>query len=255
MNITDIQVKKIDPNAIEVFSQTQDTFLTQALSYLNKEEYAKREDKEQLAYSTVYTAYSENEKVGDKKVNQEIRYLKFDDSLRANVLKTTDLEKQKTTHYISVTELDKDNGMKKVVSFIDGELLGVSEVETNETALVIPTDFDKLSEQEMDVNQEEITLQGLPCISDGCCSFRYNGNPFNPLVNYKWCGANCGSGTPVNELDRCCMYHDRCYGNNGGYPGRCGCDRVLIACAQQTDNAGTDRLISAFVAKMAAMGC
>lgn len=110
-------------------------------------------------------------------------------------------------------------------------------------------------------NDSSVIIQNspVPCFNwDGsgtCCAFRYNGLPTNPLVNYNWCGANCGGGcysppTPVNNLDTCCQTHDCAYFNTPSYPARCTADQNLIDCARNTDNAGSSRVVVAFQAKM-----
>ena len=44
-----------------------------------------------------------------------------------------------------------------------------------------------------------------------------------------WCGPGCGSGTPIDNLDACCMAHDMCYSARGF--GACSCDLDLVGCA------------------------
>lgn len=263
MNITDIQVKKVNPESIATMSKSQEelTFFKQALDYVKKGEFLNKKAVEHEAYSAAYTSFSKeeedtvNKKPSNSIVEQEIQFLKYNDQLRVNIIKSKDVENQNTLHVVSVIELDKESGIKRAVLFMNGELVDDNVTKTDEKELTIPAEFDQLSQEEIATDEEVISVQGLPCIQDGCCSFRYNGNPFNPLVKYNWCGANCGSGTPVNALDRCCMYHDGCYDDNKSYPARCGCDRILLSCANLTDNAGTSRLMTAFTAKMVAQGC
>ncbi|WP_025683865.1 hypothetical protein [Paenibacillus maysiensis] len=54
---------------------------------------------------------------------------------------------------------------------------------------------------------------------------------------YQHCGKNCGynmargGGAPINELDECCVAHDRCWENFG--EGNCECDGILENCARR----------------------
>lgn len=41
-----------------------------------------------------------------------------------------------------------------------------------------------------------------------------------------WCGPGHGGGTPVDDLDRACMEHDRCHGERGYFD--CQCDATLV---------------------------
>lgn len=90
---------------------------------------------------------------------------------------------------------------------------------------------------------------GALCVNT-CCKFRKYGNPFGKLVTYRHCGSNCGTdlgnggGTPVNALDRCCASHDSCWANFGSWD--CECDRILVSCARNTNNAGSSRVANFF---------
>ena len=96
--------------------------------------------------------------------------------------------------------------------------------------------------------QEDILPQiSVPCIQNGCCTFG--------SMKFKWCGAGCGSGTPINSLDTCCRSHDYCYGSYKSYPDRCTCDKTLIDCAASTSNGYKHLITGTFVAKRLAMGC
>ena len=60
-----------------------------------------------------------------------------------------------------------------------------------------------------EINKENITTRGLPCL---------HGN---------WCGPLCsGPGAPVDAVDAACKKHDKCYGKYGYF--NCGCDLQLI---------------------------
>ncbi|WP_375200837.1 hypothetical protein [Bacillus sp. RS11] len=103
-------------------------------------------------------------------------------------------------------------------------------------------------------NTNDISPQGVPCIQDGCCVFNepaWVGGPMIPVM-YNWCGANCGSGTPVNSTDTCCRTHDNCYTSFTSYPDRCSCDKNLINCIKGQTNPGANQVRIAFQAKLAA---
>ncbi len=45
---------------------------------------------------------------------------------------------------------------------------------------------------------------------------------------YRWCGPGCsGPGPPINDVDACCMRHDRCL-RRGIHP--CICDEQFMHC-------------------------
>ncbi len=47
-----------------------------------------------------------------------------------------------------------------------------------------------------------------------------------------WCGpGHSGPGAPIDDLDACCMTHDRCYDREGYLD--CGCDFALCGCASR----------------------
>ncbi|KAA6452742.1 hypothetical protein [Bacillus swezeyi] len=52
---------------------------------------------------------------------------------------------------------------------------------------------------------------------------------------YQHCGGNCGygldhgGGTPINYTDRCCILHDRCYGDGIT---KCKCNTMLVKCVR-----------------------
>lgn len=74
---------------------------------------------------------------------------------------------------------------------------------------------------------------------DGCLVF---GDPETGYYFYRHCGAGCGDngstggGTPINELDRCCRAHDRCWAAFG--EDDCDCDQNLGECAETTTDPG-----------------
>lgn len=97
----------------------------------------------------------------------------------------------------------------------------------------------------------------IPCMGNGCCIFHepaWTGGPLIP-VPYKWCGAKCGSGTPINALDTCCRTHDYCYGSFSSYPARCSCDQNLINCSSGKPGYGPPLIRTAFRIKMNSNNC
>ncbi|WP_170008477.1 hypothetical protein [Bacillus fonticola] len=258
MYITDIRAKQIFNLSLDTLTEFEYSLLEQALNHFNQAAVLNTNPLEYKVYESQYFYQSLDQKVGKRMADQLSHFIRFNDYLRVTFMKTQAIETNKASYYVSVAHLIRQAGgsFKKIVSYRDGKLLGENKIETDQQVLETPHEYDVLTEEEVALNDDAISTQsGLPCIQDGCCSFRYNGNPFNPEVNYNWCGANCGSGVPVNDLDTCCRTHDFCYGSFGSYPNRCSCDQTLVDCASFTDNAGTTRVIGAFNAKMFVMGC
>ena len=67
---------------------------------------------------------------------------------------------------------------------------------------------------------------------------------------YRYCGPGCsGPGAPVNEVDRCCQFHDACYDRYGPTKH---CDDMFQRCLSRYSHARTKmgkdaRLFSAAV--------
>jgi len=263
MTITDIRVRKVPSDGVSALDQQGQALLKKALGKLNKEELFNAPKMEQVDYETTYSAnvFKEfNEQIKTKatpKVEQKISFLQFNNFLIGNIFKTINTETQRISYLVKVVSLDIEQGIKKTITYLDDELLNEWEQLSTESKLTIPEDYKHLTSDEIVQDNDVLSAQGwgLPCLQNGCCSFRYKGKRSNPLVKYNWCGANCGSGPTVNALDNCCKYHDHCYDANTEYPARCGCDRIIIECANQTDEAGTSRIVGVFSAKMVAMGC
>jgi hypothetical protein len=59
---------------------------------------------------------------------------------------------------------------------------------------------------------------------------RKRNNRFNTCIpGYNWCGPFCsGPAAPINEIDRCCKMHDKCY-KFRGYDS-CSCNRDFRKC-------------------------
>lgn len=258
MGFTNIFSKEMSSNQLQDISLSETQAINQGLEYaLGTTALFNERNFQQIGYKVQYYAQPEDhsEDKGELVVNQDVRYFKFNEYLKVNMIKSYIENSEEARSFLQIILLDQSNSIKKIVTFQNGTLLGEDRIKSDSIELELPNDFAELNEEEAKFSTEDISIQALPCIQDGCCSFRYNGNPFNPLVRYKWCGANCGSGTPVNALDTCCRTHDYCYGSFSKYPARCDCDQNLINCARNTDNAGTSRVIAAFQAKMFAQGC
>lgn len=255
MNITDIRVRKVPSDGVSTLDQQSQALLTKALDKLNKEELFNDPKIEQVDYETTY-AFNEFNEQNKTKVKQKTTFLQFNNFLIGTIFKTINTETNRTSYLVKVVSLDIEKEIKKTIMYLDDELLNEWEQLSSDSKLTIPEDYKNVTSDDFQ-DDDVLSAQGwgLPCLQIGCCSFRYKGNPFNPLVRYNWCGANCGSGPTVNALDNCCKYHDHCYDANTKYPERCGCDRIIIECANQTDEAGTSRIVGAFSAKMVAMGC
>lgn len=247
-NLIDIRTEVVNNYTIQMVGKDERLLLQRVLEHIGHENLINTEPTEQKNYETVYT-YDDNGST--EKVTQNNLFLKYNHQLLVNIIQTA-ADNSKASYFIRAILLKEQEGktIKHLVSFLNDEFLSENEVPTNEQALQIPM-YEEATESDKSVTVQDID----DCWYDGCCSFRYNGLPWNPLVKYNWCGRNCGSGTPVNDLDRCCRSHDYCYGAYPSYPGRCNCDRNLIQCASNTDEAGTDRVIAAFHFMMFINGC
>ncbi|SFA56037.1 hypothetical protein SAMN05192569_106812 [Parageobacillus thermantarcticus] len=258
-----IKSRKIPKNSLKMLSVNwNEPHMKQALAHAQQCAFF---DKNMVADARAYANeyFLPTEKGGEKKIADQLSlYLKLTNQLYVKLLEEKVVDSEKIHRMITVVSLRKNNGKatKRLATFLNGEQIGDEEFPLEREVLELPSDIDQLSDEEF-AKDGKATTQGsiIPCFNwDGsgtCCEFRYNGLPWNPLVKYNWCGANCGNGTPVNPLDACCRSHDYCYRAYPDYPERCNCDKNLISCASRTDEAGTDRVIAAFQIKMAYKGC
>lgn len=168
---------------------------------------------------------------------------------------------------IKVFHLEQENEGKLYLRFISnlgGEVLANNREEYVGNVLENPNLFTIYNDMVSDSidNLSQISTKAwyskIPCISKGCCIIKeplYPGaSPTIPII-YKWCGANCGSGTPVNSVDTCCRTHDKCYIKNKSYPKRCSCDTNIIKCVSKKGTRASGMISAAFKAKKKWMKC
>ncbi|MGE7946783.1 hypothetical protein [Lysinibacillus sp. NPDC093688] len=125
-------------------------------------------------------------------------------------------------------EVENEDGTynQHLVAIEDG-LIIVERIVTTTSKTVVISDLIK----SLNLDGQDVSAQAwydsIPCVANGCCAFADGPIQLEKPVVYKWCGANCGSGTPVNAADNCCRTHDYCYSSFPSYPNRCSCDRNL----------------------------
>lgn len=250
MKIVDHYLKVIPTPQVTVLSHEEQTLIQQAVGHLGKKDIKNASEQKIYEETFIFEQEEDDNKIEITQIN---KYIKYDENFRVNIVKSVSSEQSNSSIVVRATELKQENGKKmiKTVAFQDGVFLTEGEQPTNEKTLKLP----EFENDAQPTNSDVVALDLDDCIIDGCCSFRYNGLPWNPLVKYNWCGANCGSGNTVNPLDACCKTHDICYATNTSYPGRCYCDGTLMACALGTDEAGSSRVYNAFLAKMMANNC
>lgn len=135
-----------------------------------------------------------------------------------------------------------ENNQQNITTYINNKKIASYNQDTPKLNNVFLKEYD-----EYDYQEDILPQISVPCVQNGCCTFG--------SMKFKWCGAGCGSGTPINSLDTCCRSHDYCYGSYKSYPDRCTCDKTLIDCAASTSNGYKNLIIGAFIAKRKVMGC
>jgi hypothetical protein len=225
---------KDEVNALEFNSIFEYQDVKLAINYL-KEKVDGIDSYELKTFNIEYT----EEDTGELAVAQTTTFIKLNDNAYVRLIKTIPKNRDEEIIDAAAVFLGEEDGVPRVftTSFKNGEILYDVDGPYNEKAFNIP-------------EKEEVktTVAYLDCVWGGtCCTLSG--------VKYKWCGAGCGSGTPINALDTCCRWHDDCYTANKSYPARCVCDAVLNRCADTSGVDGAGILISAFIAKMAWYGC
>ncbi|MEY9980601.1 hypothetical protein [Lysinibacillus sp. RC79] len=172
-------------------------------------------------------------------IEQTTTYVKLSDEAQLRVI-STKAKNGNSKFNVAAIHLGEKEGAPRVftTTFENGEIGYTVARAYDEEGFKVPQDN----------NEIQAFIPLLDCIWGGsCCTL--GGKKYN------WCGLGCGSGTPINDLDTCCKWHDNCYTANSKYPARCTCDNVLIACAEGTNADGAGILIAAFHAKMIYEGC
>lgn len=232
LTIQAANVKDFDWLAIEKVEQVEKLF-----KYLSLDHYLGHKFIEQSAVEIA----AENSKV----IVQE---LKLDERTRVEI--TNGEEVPFSAKLVHIKEEPNANGTYNLLLALieDGEII-VNKVEQT-TAQTVEL-FEPLASVKSEAPEDAVSFKAwydsVPCLQDGCCTFSG--------TKYKWCGANCGSGTPVNSADTCCRTHDYCYGSFGAYPARCECDKTLRSCLANTSDPGSSTMRAAFWAKMVWKGC
>lgn len=178
-----------------------------------------------------------------------VQEVKFDERTKVEITSGDDVPFSAKLQHIK--EKPNANGTYNLlVALIENDEIIVNRVEqtTSQTVEL----FDPLKSLKSDApNDNKISIEAwydnVPCLSNGCCTFSG--------VKYNWCGAKCGSKTPINDADTCCRTHDYCYGSFATYPKRCECDKNLRTCLGYTSDPGSSTMRAAFYLKMLYMGC
>lgn len=228
--------------------QNEVKLLENVLEFFGKVELLGATPVEEKTYVTNWVFDDEGE---DRVVDQVNHFIKYNDQFIITFIKTIVQNDKKVIYSIKGIELNIIDGkaFKNIAVFENDEMQLENKIESDVQVLQLPV-YNEPNEE-----QDNVTIQGLDdCWLNGCCSFRYRGLPWNPLIHYKWCGRNCGSGTPVNALDSCCKTHDNCYVGKT-YPAKCKCDKDAANCAAGTDLAGSDRVMAAMITLAALGGC
>lgn len=185
-------------------------------------------------------------------------FMQYNNFVAIEITRYLNQETKKLRVITRATAVKSNNNKiyKHKLIYEGGSLVRENEIETDHPEIeffgdaLLQTDNNKITLADLSDPDE---FWGVPCFDIDpahaeCCQFRYGGLPWNELVEYNYCGAGCTRRPlePVNPLDACCQSHDVCYGKHYN---SCSCDEDLLACAEDTDEAGGSRLIFAFEAK------
>lgn len=194
-----------------------------------------------------------------KGVVSVLQNVKLNENTRLEIISFPNNFQEFEVKFYHLKENDDEKKLR-FVSYLDGKLISDKEEDFQDSLLENPNLLD-LYNDTISNNQEEdveVAWGGLPCLQNGCCIINeplYPGSAPLVPVYYNWCGANCGSGSPVNSVDTCCRTHDYCYGSFKGYPSRYACDKNIRNCVASTGYRAAGIISAGFAAKMLYYGC
>lgn len=251
--------EKVDLEGITWLNETQLELLKKTLDHISLSDLVTKPIVDQNAAKLVFIPTDKDAAVTGKAEPLEaiVQNVQYDKKTFISLLASGDGEDLIIKVY-HLTTLENGSDVEIFVSSDNGVLVGDSQQPTDKSELFFPNVFDEFSAGKVH-NDDEVSTQAwysnIPCVANGCCWLpEYYGNV--PIYNqYKWCGAGCGSGTPINSLDTCCKSHDECYKKTPSYPGRCGCDYLLRTCAAKSTYDAASTISAAFLLKMKAQGC
>lgn len=226
--------KDLVPNSMEIMEHPE---VKKAIDHLKGKDARVNDDYIQKVFNVDY--FDENNETEVADVEQTQTYVELSDEAQLRIISTRGTSGNERLNVAAIYRGEKD-GIPRVftTAFEKGTIKYEVDRAYDEEQFKLPEDKGDI----------EPYVAYLDCVFGGsCCTLSGK--------KYRWCGAGCGSGTPVNSLDTCCKWHDGCYGDYGSYPKRCLCDEVLIACADGTGVDGAGILISAFYAKEFVKGC
>lgn len=240
--LENVAVKKVSVNGFNWLPEEHLKQLEKLLNHLNLGRYLDEQIKEQEAVQLNLDTSSVN-----------VQEIKFDDRTKieiasgegvpffAKLFHIDETANEDGTYNLHIVAIENDVLVVDSVNPVDYNSLGLSEI----VNALVP-------------NEEDVSAKAwysdVPCVGNGCCVFTEYNMVTYPVF-YNWCGANCGSGTPINAADTCCRTHDYCYNNFSSYPTRCSCDLNLINCLGQTSSPGATIMATAFRIKRKDQGC
>ncbi|MFN2747757.1 MULTISPECIES: hypothetical protein [Bacillus] len=163
----------------------------------------------------------------EKEVKKEALFVTLNDETIVEAVRESCGKLRIKAHYSAILETGEKVTRQAVVS--DRSVVNELEIPFDERYFQFVEHLKHPTGAE-EINAEDVSTQAW---YEGCLVF---GDPATGFHHYKWCGAKCGSGTPINALDRCCRAHDYCWANFG--KGDDECDMNLYHCASKTSDPG-----------------